>query len=163
MVVPERAAGRAEARAALASQFWEVPVSSSRSLAGAVAATPGEPPPLAAQTPQGAERAQQLLILQAGVGPVAPGYDGDNGGVVSRGGERDEGFACAVAVARAPPTTTAPPSPSPVCRPHRGRRRGAPRGGGRPGGLGGGGPPPAGPGARPAPAGGAGGGGGGAV
>ena len=83
MLVPERLTSRAEARAALGAQFWEQPVSSARTLTGAVATTPGEPPPLAAQAPQGAVRCQQLLVLQAGVGPVAPGYDGSNGGVVS--------------------------------------------------------------------------------
>lgn len=85
-LVPERLTSRAEARAALPAQFWEQPVSSARSLTGATATTPGEPPPLAAQAPQGAVRSQQLLVLQAGVGPVAPGFDGSNGGVVSFGG-----------------------------------------------------------------------------
>ena len=96
MLVPERLTSRAEARAALGAQFWEQPVSSARTLTGAVTTTPGEPPPLAAQAPQGAVRCQQLLVLQAGVGPVAPGYDGSNGGVVSWcvGGGGGGGWLC---------------------------------------------------------------------
>ena len=74
---------RQEVRTALAAQFWELPVSSARSLGdGAAGALPCEPAPLAALAPQGAVRAQQLLAMQAGVGPLTPGYDGSNGGVV---------------------------------------------------------------------------------
>ena len=83
MVVPERMTQRQEVRTALAAQFWELPVSSARSLGdGAAGALPCEPAPLAALAPQGAVRAQQLLAMQAGVGPLTPGYDGSNGGVV---------------------------------------------------------------------------------
>ena len=83
MVVPERMTQRQEVRTALAAQFWELPVSSARSLGdGAALALPCEPAPLAALAPQGAVRAQQLLAMQAGVGPLTPGYDGSNGGVV---------------------------------------------------------------------------------
>ena len=85
MVVPERMTQRQEVRSALAAQFWELPVSSARSLGdGAALALPCEPAPLAALAPQGAVRAQQLLAMQAGVGPLTPGYDGSNGGVVRR-------------------------------------------------------------------------------
>lgn len=83
MVVPERMTQRQEVRSALGAQFWEMPVSSARSLGdGAAQALPCEPPPLAPMAPQGAVRAQQLLAIQAGVGPLMPGYDGSNGGVV---------------------------------------------------------------------------------
>ena len=85
MVVPERMTQRQEVRTALAAQFWELPVSSARSLGdGAAGALPCEPAPLAALAPQGAVRAQQLLAMQAGVGPLTPGYDGSNGGVVRK-------------------------------------------------------------------------------
>ena len=84
-LVPERLAARSETRAALDAQFWEQGVASARSLDGVARTAPADPPPLGQLTPQGASRPQQLLIIQAGVGPVAPGYDASNGGAVSLG------------------------------------------------------------------------------
>ena len=88
-LIPERLAARSETRAALDAQFWEQGVASARTLDGTARTAPADPPPLGLLTPQGASRPQQLLIIQAGVGPVAPGYDFSNGGAVRVEGRRE--------------------------------------------------------------------------
>jgi hypothetical protein len=82
-LIPERLAARSEVRSAVDAQFWEQAIGSARSLDGTARTVPADPPPLGQLTPQGASRPQQLLIIQAGVGPVTPGYDSSNGGAVS--------------------------------------------------------------------------------
>ena len=82
---PEKGTSRQEVRDAIASQFWEQPVQSARTVEGLTHTLPCEPPPLTQTGFSGLSRTQQLVAAQALGVPVFPSYDHASGGVV-RGG-----------------------------------------------------------------------------
>ncbi len=85
-LIPEKGSHRRGVRTAISSQFWEQPVSSTRSLDGLCYQQPGEPPPMSQLAGSGVVRAQQLIAGRAGGLPILPGYDLESGGLVSGSG-----------------------------------------------------------------------------
>ncbi|KAL0051417.1 hypothetical protein WJX82_007067 [Trebouxia sp. C0006] len=81
-LVPEKLNSRQEVRNAIASQFWDQPAHSVRSLDGMARTLPCEPPPVGQTAASGLLRPQQLLITQAAGLPVLPGFSRHDGGVV---------------------------------------------------------------------------------
>ena len=82
-LIPEKLNSRQEVRNAIASQFWDQPVQSGRSIDGTARLHACEPPPAGQTAAGGLMRSQELLITQAAGLPVMPGFSEDNGGVVS--------------------------------------------------------------------------------
>ena len=82
-LVPEKLNSRQEVRNAIASQFWDQPAHSVRSLDGMARTLACEPPPVGQTAASGLLRPQQLLITQAAGLPILPGYSRHDGGVVS--------------------------------------------------------------------------------
>ena len=82
-LVPEKLNTRQEVRNAIASQFWDQPVHSIRSLDGMARTLACEPPPLGQTAASGLLRPQELLVTQASGLPVMPGFSSHKGGVVS--------------------------------------------------------------------------------
>lgn len=83
-VLPDKLSQRQKVRGAIAAQFWEQPISSSRSIDGIARTLPCEPPPLPQTAPSGLSRSQQLLAAQALHIFALPAFDGNHGGLVSR-------------------------------------------------------------------------------
>lgn len=81
-LVPEKLNSRQEVRNAIASQFWDQPAHSVRSLDGMARTLACEPPPVGQTAASGLLRPQQLLITQAAGLPVLPGFSRHDGGVV---------------------------------------------------------------------------------
>lgn len=81
-LVPEKLNSRQEVRNAIASQFWDQPAHSVRSLDGMARTLACEPPPVGQTAASGLLRPQQLLITQAAGLPVLPGFSKHDGGVV---------------------------------------------------------------------------------
>ena len=82
-LVPEKLSSRQEVRNAIASQFWDQPAHSARSLDGTARTLACEPPPVGLTAASGLLRPQQLLVTQAAGVPVMPGFSRSDGGVVS--------------------------------------------------------------------------------
>lgn len=81
-IVSEKAASRQNVKSSIASQFWEQPVHSTKSLDGQLWSLPCEPPALNLTGSSGLSRTQQLLAAQAVRVPFFPSYDGASDGVV---------------------------------------------------------------------------------
>eukprot|EP00884_Botryococcus_braunii_P003685 jgi/Botrbrau1/13317/Bobra.0315s0015.1 len=81
-VLPDKLSQRQKVRGAIASQFWEQPIASSRAIDGIARTLPCEPPPLSQTAPSGLSRSQQLLAAQALHIPALPAFDGSHGGLV---------------------------------------------------------------------------------
>ncbi len=82
-VLPDKLSQRQKVRGAIAAQFWEQPIASSRAIDGIARTLPCEPPPLSQTAPSGLSRSQQLLAAQALHIPALPAFDGSHGGLVS--------------------------------------------------------------------------------
>jgi hypothetical protein len=82
-LVPESRRSRQDVKASVASQFWEQPVHSTKSVDGQLWLLPCEPPALNLTGASGLSRTQQLLAAQAVRVPFFPSYDGSNDGLVS--------------------------------------------------------------------------------
>ena len=81
-LVPEKLNSRQEVRNAIASQFWDQPVLSAKSLDGLARTLPCEPPPVGQTADSGLIRAQELLVAQALGLSFMPGYSSLDGGLV---------------------------------------------------------------------------------
>lgn len=82
-LLPEKLSSRGEVRGSIASQFWDQPAQSAKSLEGLVRTLPCEPPPLQQCGHSGLSRAQQLVAAQALDVPFFPSYVASEGGLVS--------------------------------------------------------------------------------
>lgn len=81
-------------KASIASQFWEQPVHSPKSLDGQLWALPAEPPALSLTGSSGLSRTQQLIAAQAVRIPFLPSYDGSADGAVGAAGARKQQWPC---------------------------------------------------------------------
>lgn len=82
-VVPEKRALGRQVQGAFQSLFWDQQSSSSASIPGTLPTTPSAAPPTPLLSPSGVSRVQFIIANQAIGLPFMPGYDAEQGGVVS--------------------------------------------------------------------------------